>query len=193
MTLPTGRRRHLRYVVREEFKNLDLRLATGLALAGMLPQPVGHRLRTRLLRMAGVEIGRTTVVLGRIRMTGSRQAGSNVRIGELCVINFGCIFDAAAPIVIGDRVGLGQEVVILTNGHVVGPPAQRLGPLAARGVTIGDGAWVSTRAIVLPGVEIGEGAVVAAGAVVTRSVPPHRLVGGVPARVIRHLGAAGQG
>ena len=54
-------------------------------------------------------------------------------------------------------------------------------------VRIGDGAWLASRAVVLPGVTVGEGAIVAAGAVVTRSVEPHTLVGGVPARLIRHL------
>ena len=38
---------------------------------------------------------------------------------------------------------------------------------------------------VLPGVTIGEGAIVAAGSVVTKDVPPHTIVAGVPARVIK--------
>ena len=38
--------------------------------------------------------------------------------------------------------------------------------------------------MVLPGVRIGRGAVVAAGTVVTKDVPPHAFVGGVPAKVI---------
>ena len=36
----------------------------------------------------------------------------------------------------------------------------------------------------MPGVTIGEGALVAAGSVVTKSVPPHVVVGGNPARYI---------
>jgi maltose O-acetyltransferase len=57
----------------------------------------------------------------------------------------------------------------------------------ARPVVIGDGTWVGTRAIVLPGVTIGSRAVVAAGSVVTRDVPDEVLVAGNPARVVREL------
>jgi acetyltransferase-like isoleucine patch superfamily enzyme len=55
-------------------------------------------------------------------------------------------------------------------------------------VVIGDGVWISTRAIILKGVQIGDGAVIAAGAVVTRSVPEQTLVAGVSARILRRVG-----
>lgn len=50
---------------------------------------------------------------------------------------------------------------------------------------IHDNVWIGTRATILKGVTIGEGAIVAAGAVVTKNVPPHTLVGGVPAKIIK--------
>jgi UDP-2-acetamido-3-amino-2,3-dideoxy-glucuronate N-acetyltransferase len=50
-----------------------------------------------------------------------------------------------------------------------------------RGVSLGSGS------LILAGVTIGEGALVGAGAVVTRDVPPHSIVAGVPARVLRSL------
>ena len=37
----------------------------------------------------------------------------------------------------------------------------------------------------MPGVTVGEGSVVAANATVTKDVPPHSLVGGSPAKVIK--------
>ena len=52
---------------------------------------------------------------------------------------------------------------------------------------IRDSVWIGSNATVLPGVTIGDGAIVAAGAVVTRDVPENTIVGGVPARVMRHL------
>ena len=39
--------------------------------------------------------------------------------------------------------------------------------------------------MILKGVTIGDGAVIAAGAVVTHDVPPHTLVGGIPAKILR--------
>jgi phosphonate metabolism protein (transferase hexapeptide repeat family) len=53
------------------------------------------------------------------------------------------------------------------------------------GVEIGHDVWIGTNAIILPGVRVGHGAVVAAGAVVSRDVEPYKIVGGVPAQVIK--------
>jgi UDP-2-acetamido-3-amino-2,3-dideoxy-glucuronate N-acetyltransferase len=50
-----------------------------------------------------------------------------------------------------------------------------------RGASIGSGSTI------LCGVEIGEGAIVGAGSVVTKDVPPHTIVAGNPARVLRKV------
>ncbi len=49
------------------------------------------------------------------------------------------------------------------------------------------GASIGTNATILAGVTIGEGAIVGAGAVVTKSVAPHMIVAGVPARIVRRV------
>jgi len=53
-------------------------------------------------------------------------------------------------------------------------------------VRIGHDVWIGAAALILDGVSIGSGAVVAAGAVVTRDVEPYAIVGGNPARLLRH-------
>jgi acetyltransferase-like isoleucine patch superfamily enzyme len=48
-------------------------------------------------------------------------------------------------------------------------------------------ASIGSGAVILCGVTIGEGAVVGAGSVVTKDVPPHTIVAGNPARVLRKV------
>jgi putative colanic acid biosynthesis acetyltransferase WcaF len=50
---------------------------------------------------------------------------------------------------------------------------------------INQGAWVTTRCIVLQGVEIGKNTVVTPGSVVRRSLLPDSVYGGNPAEFIR--------
>lgn len=59
--------------------------------------------------------------------------------------------------------------------------------VTSKKITVGNRAWIGFNTILLKGVNIGEGAVVAAGSVVTRDVEPYTLVGGNPARLIKHL------
>jgi len=49
---------------------------------------------------------------------------------------------------------------------------------------IGRRASIGSNVTILAGIEIGEGALVGAGAVVTKNVPAHAIVAGVPARII---------
>ena len=49
------------------------------------------------------------------------------------------------------------------------------------------GASIGTNATILAGVTIGEGAIIGAGSVVTKDVPPHTIVAGVPARILRRV------
>ena len=59
--------------------------------------------------------------------------------------------------------------------------------MATNQVVIDDDVWIGANAVVLPGVTIGKHSVVAAGAIVTKDVPPHSLVAGVPAKIIKSI------
>jgi acetyltransferase-like isoleucine patch superfamily enzyme len=104
-----------------------------------------------------------------------------VDIGEGSIVGHRAILDGRLGITIGKNVNISTGVWIWTVQHDHQDPYFRDvgGP-----VKIGDNAWISCRAILLPGVTIGEGAVVAAGAVVTQDVDEYTVVGGVPAKKI---------
>jgi maltose O-acetyltransferase len=174
-------------VLAEELGGMDVRAALGRLLVAPLPRGGASRTRARVLRLVGHSIGDRTLVMSSFMLIGGRGAIRRLEIGPDCFINQDCVFDATAPIVIGENVNLGHGVLITTSHHPTGGPERRGGKLEPRPVRVGDGAWLASRVIVLPGVEVGDGAIVGAGAVVTRSVPPHTIVAGVPAREIRRL------
>ena len=92
--------------------------------------------------------------------------------------------DCGKNITIGKNVFI--NVVLATLNHAR-PPMDRSSMIPAP-IHIGKHVWIGANATVLPGVTIGDGAIVAAGAVVAKDVPENTIVGGVPAKIIRHLG-----
>jgi UDP-2-acetamido-3-amino-2,3-dideoxy-glucuronate N-acetyltransferase len=52
---------------------------------------------------------------------------------------------------------------------------------------VNKGASIGSNATILCGITIGENALIGAGSVVTKDVPPHTVVAGVPAKIIKTL------
>jgi acetyltransferase-like isoleucine patch superfamily enzyme len=83
---------------------------------------------------------------------------------------------------IGEHVYIAKGVIIRdSDNHSV----ESEGYIATKPIVICDNVWIGMRAMIMKGVTLGEGSIIAAGAVVTHDVPPHSMVGGVPARIIR--------
>jgi acetyltransferase-like isoleucine patch superfamily enzyme len=110
--------------------------------------------------------------------------GAVLRIGKGTYLNRNTVVVANKRVDIGRDCRISWDVVIMDDDqHAI--PGTEGGP---KPVFIEDNVWIGCRSIILKGVRIGTGAIVAAGAVVTKDVPPHAVVGGVPARVINQSG-----
>lgn len=111
--------------------------------------------------------------------------GKNIAVGKEVFINSGCRFQDQGGITIGNGALIGHNVVLATLNHEMDPSHRK--DMHASPIVIGKHVWIGANATVCPGVSIGDGAVVAAGAVVTRDVPSNSVVGGVPAKVFKHI------
>lgn len=111
--------------------------------------------------------------------------GKNISVGRNVFINHGCEFMDRGGITIGDDVLIGPKVNLVTINHPLNPTTRRSTYCAP--IVIENGAWLGAAVTVMPGVTIGQNAVAAANAVVTSDVPDNTVVGGIPARVIKHI------
>lgn len=91
---------------------------------------------------------------------------NSVQIEKGTLINLSCT--------IGHDTTIGEYSEICPNSSISG------------NVKIGSKVYVGTGAVILPGLKIGDSAIIGAGAVVTKDVPDHTTVAGVPAKIIKH-------
>jgi len=184
----TPRLAKLLRIMEEETRNFHLRQQLAQVITGTLPQLSFNRVRTAILRAGGLEIGRGSLVMGPLTISGDGDWTLLLSVGVDTFISGPLRINLGGEVRIGDRVNIGHDVCLLTVHHGIGPDSRRAGSSECRPIVVEDGVWIASRATVLPGVRVGAGAVIAAGAVVTCDVPPGVLVAGVPARVVRDLG-----
>ncbi|QDP94588.1 N-acetyltransferase [Microlunatus elymi] len=153
------------------------------------PHRVGER--TRIWHLAQVredaEIGSDSII-GR-----GAYVGPGVRIGNRCKLqNYALVYEPAR---LEDGVFIGPAAVLTNDLHprAINPDGglKTAEDWRAVGVTVREGASIGARAVCVAPVTIGRWATVAAGAVVTRDVPDHALMVGVPARQTGWVGESG--
>ena len=115
------------------------------------------------------------------------NAGGDVMIGDHTRV--GLHNTIIGPVIIGNHVNLAQGITVTALNHIFEDSDKRIDEqgVSTSSVIIEDDIWVGANAVILPGVTIGHHSVVAAGAVVTKDVPPHSLVAGVPAKIIKQI------
>lgn len=148
--------------------------------------------RVFLMRLAGCRVGNDTVI-GDVRFINLYHYGfSRLRIGNHCFLGDEVLLDVRGGITLQDDATLSHRVNIVTHINVgyADHPLQKHFPTKEAPVTVSEGVYIGTGAIVLPGVTLGEKSAIGAGSVVTKSLPSSVVAGGVPARVIRKIGYA---
>jgi len=116
----------------------------------------------------------------------------NNAVGDIIIGNYtriGLHNTIIGPVTIGHHVNLAQGITVTALNHKFKNPDIRIDEqgVSTKPVVIGNDIWVGANAVILPGVTIGDHSVIAAGAIVTKDVPPHSLVAGVPAKVIKQI------
>ncbi|HQF85515.1 MAG TPA: DapH/DapD/GlmU-related protein [Smithellaceae bacterium] len=143
------------------------------------------QIRPRIAKMFGVRC----VNKCKIRKPIYIQYHKNITIGNNSFIFGQSYIDAMGSVTIGNNVRIAPQVMIVTGTHEIGKPEHRAGETLAEPIVIGDGCWIGARVTITSGVTIGKGCIVSAGSVVMRSMPPHSLIAGNPARPIQKLDA----
>ena len=133
----------------------------------------------------GAKIGRRSIVTTTSQL-GKRGVG--VTIGAFSGIGDYAHIGCSGGVTIGQDVIAGPYVTFHSQEHVVDDLDR---PIRSQGtreseIIIDDDVWIGARATFLAGARVSAGSVVAAGSVVRGKFPPNCIIGGVPARVLKH-------
>lgn len=156
-------------------------------LMAALPNSGCQRFKASVLRWAGASVGRGVELFQgmKVQGIGELEIGDRAFVGHEALL----MLNEGSRIVIEPEAIVGSRSIIMTGFHPVTPDGDRI--LSREGtsstVRIGRGCSVSTGSLVLPGVTVGEMSIVAAGATVAHDVEPYSMVGGCPAKLIKHL------
>lgn len=145
----------------------------------LIPGLIGVYLRRAFL-MRVLDFCHPTAVVefGTLFSQVGAELGENVYIGPRCHLGL---------VTIGKDTLIGPAVHIPSGARTHGTDDPNI-PIREQGherrrVTIGEGAWIGSAAVVMA--DVGAGTVVGAGAVVTNPLPDYVIAVGVPAKVIR--------
>jgi acetyltransferase-like isoleucine patch superfamily enzyme len=138
---------------------------------------------SRFINLYGCEIGNDTKIGAFVEIQKNASVGSSCKISSHSFICEG--------VVIEDHVFIGHGVTFVNDSY---PRATTLaGTLQSEAdwkverTVIMRGASIGSGVTILPNTIVGENAIVGAGSVVTKNVPPHAIVAGNPAKILRYI------
>ncbi|MBR3236568.1 acyltransferase [Candidatus Saccharibacteria bacterium] len=110
----------------------------------------------------------------------------NITIGDDVYIAHNVWINGVGKLQLSDNVIISPNCVIDTSRHIY-ENGQITNKSHSESIHIGKGTWVAANSTVIHGVKIGEGCIIAANTCVTKDVESHKMVGGVPAKIIKEL------
>jgi UDP-2-acetamido-3-amino-2,3-dideoxy-glucuronate N-acetyltransferase len=138
-----------------------------------VPQP-------ELVNLYGCVIGDQTLIGAFVEIQSGAKIGSRCKISSHSFVCEGATIE--------DEVFIGHGVMFINDrfprATTESGELQQRADWKLETTRVCRGASIGSHATILCGLTIGEGAMIAAGAVVTRDVPPHTVVAGVPAREV---------
>ena len=177
---------------------------------GKLPTSPGITSRELKTEYSQLVIGENSILCPGVVLYAGSRIGCNNLLGDCCSIreecNIGNNCIISRNVSVNYNTCIGNDTKIMDNAHITGN--MKIGNhvfisvLVAttndntmgregynedqmQGPTISDHVTVGAAANILPGVHIGENAIIGASALVTKDVPAHKVVMGVPAKVIK--------
>ena len=150
-----------------------------------LPQRGFFTFRSKILRFAGLKLGRNVKVASGVKFFDQYiSIGDNAWIGpEVMIHSF-----KLGPIIIGDSVDIAPRVLLVSGTHRFGHSTRRAGDEHGAEIRIGSGSWVGANVTIISGAKIGIGSIIAAGSVVIAGdYPDNAVLAGAPAQIKKTL------
>ena len=122
-------------VTREEVGGLHPRLLLANFLQAFIPLNSGGRLRAKIMRLAGFQIGHGTTIWGSPTIIGRGDIRKNLSVGNDVILNVGCLIDLASTVTIDDTAAIGYEVMLITGAHTIGPTQRRAAELTPKPIS----------------------------------------------------------
>lgn len=147
-----------------------------------------------------VKLGKDVKIYGFVNLYGC-ELGDNTKVGTFVEIQKGARIGKNCKIsshtficegvTIEDNVFIGHNVTFINDLYpratTAGGELQSDDDWSCIPTRVKKGATIGSSATLLSGITIGEEAIIGAGSVVTKNVPPHTIVAGNPARVLRQI------
>ena len=137
---------------------------------------------SKFINLYGCSIGANTKIGAFVEIQKNASVGENCKISSHTFICEG--------VQIEDNVFIGHSVTFINDSYpraTAGGQLQTEADWKVETTRVEKGASIGSGATILSKVVIGQNAMVGAGSVVTKNVPPHSVVAGNPAKVLRFL------